>query len=315
MAKKQPSLEKVVKGSLLANIQMMGYANVIRSWEKGKGAAILDEWRAAIGDDKRFLQELYGLNNLIRAADQSRELAKKILGELHPDDSETFSSIRYKALNLMNDLEELPFRNLADKARGIRDLQTLEECLALADECEGELRGLFDAHDLAEEDYYSDVDGVDLPRLIPDDLETFCHDARLINRVDRGGVRETMTMGPYVSDIAKAVRAPRNERHYRELMGHLDRERLKADTLMFGAKGANLMVLQSLLPAINQIMAGVEVPLFNLLSVELYRKWKVRESIENDLRGFYDDMADKDIFVRSSAVFSEDEESSTGAGI
>lgn len=113
-----------------------------------------------------------------------------------------------------------------------------------------------------------------------------------------------------------------------------DRERFDQLRLQYGAKAANLMLLSELVPQINKLRRGwfdveIAVPDFQVISVDSYRIWREGKLIDGDLQPYFDwasalqdddrwhsdEPAPADYIVRSSAVFSEDGESVTGAGV
>lgn len=115
----------------------------------------------------------------------------------------------------------------------------------------------------------------------------------------------------------------------------VDKEKFYTLRKKFGAKAANLVLLEEFMPAINDFLEKsgifrnkIKIPPFVPVSVELYQKWVNQEDIEADLlelfaqtshlkidgHGMYQDEKDAYI-VRSSAVQSEDGEELSGAGI
>jgi hypothetical protein len=56
----------------------------------------------------------------------------------------------------------------------------------------------------------------------------------------------------------------------------------------------------------------IEIPEFNLLGVDVYKQWLLGEAIRDELKEFYTGGA---LMIRSSAVYSEDGEAMTGAGV
>jgi hypothetical protein len=106
------------------------------------------------------------------------------------------------------------------------------------------------------------------------------------------------------------------------VIGTVDREELERQTRIYGAKGANLEVAKTVLAKLkeSQLVAemnyiDVVIPDFERIPVEVYRKWKRGESITDDLKPFFDWIKGRCVMVRSSAVFSEDGDENTGAGI
>lgn len=113
----------------------------------------------------------------------------------------------------------------------------------------------------------------------------------------------------------------------------VDRERYQSFRLKFGAKAAGLMMLSETTPAINKLrgysLDKLAVPEFQAVPVDLYKAWKEGQEIDKDLKPYFDwatdlkedrkwytgDMERANYMVRSSAVYSEDGEELTGAGI
>ncbi len=115
-----------------------------------------------------------------------------------------------------------------------------------------------------------------------------------------------------------------------------DKERFNQLRLQFGAKAANLMILSEYVDDLNRLRKvnpydGVEiaVPEFQTVPVSYYRDWKVGKLMDEELLHYFewvnglvddnsrysDEPDPAPYIVRSSAVFSEDGESVTGAGI
>lgn len=113
-----------------------------------------------------------------------------------------------------------------------------------------------------------------------------------------------------------------------------NKEEFNALRLEYGAKAANLIILSSLVNNINQIRKDhsrikLAVPDFKAVPVKLYQAWKDGKLTDDDLRPYFewaDGLKEDDhehwnkknsasYIVRSSAIFSEDGESLTGAGI
>lgn len=114
-----------------------------------------------------------------------------------------------------------------------------------------------------------------------------------------------------------------------------DHERFDQLRFEYGAKAANLIVLSELVGDINRLrkdsLFGVKiaVPDFQTVPVDSYRAWREGKLIDDllqpyfdwagalqeDDRRYWDDPSPADYIVRSSAVFSEDGETVTGAGV
>lgn len=99
--------------------------------------------------------------------------------------------------------------------------------------------------------------------------------------------------------------------------GKFDRLRLQ-----YGAKAANLILLSEMVGDINvlrnnSINLEIAVPDFRAVPVTLYRAWREGKLPNDNLNPYFEWVSgvDTDYIVRSSAVFSEDGENVTGAGI
>lgn len=114
----------------------------------------------------------------------------------------------------------------------------------------------------------------------------------------------------------------------------LDRERFTGLRLQYGAKAANLITLSELGADINRLRGNrffgirLVVPDFKAVPVGLYRAWREGKLPDSELQPYFDwasslkyedrwqdEPLNSDYIVRSSAVFSEDGENVTGAGI
>ena len=90
----------------------------------------------------------------------------------------------------------------------------------------------------------------------------------------------------------------------------------------FGAKAANLAAIQ---PAIREldasnVVGGIEIPKFEVVSVDLYENWLKREITGADIWELFNKAQSLSsisggVMVRSSAVLGEDGEASMGAGV
>lgn len=114
-----------------------------------------------------------------------------------------------------------------------------------------------------------------------------------------------------------------------------DKEQFDQLRLKYGAKAANLIILSQYTANISKAIrknysAKLEVPEFQAVPVEFYRAWKEGKLTDEDLRPYFENASrlkekgkydyegtehSATYIVRSSAVFSEDGENLTGAGI
>ncbi|MBU1018580.1 MAG: PEP/pyruvate-binding domain-containing protein [Patescibacteria group bacterium] len=107
------------------------------------------------------------------------------------------------------------------------------------------------------------------------------------------------------------------KRFYAEV-GHVDIDKVRRDTLVYGAKGANLDVLAGFISKIvgfDPEVGHFEVPEYIKIPVDVFIKWRNGEDIVDDLRPYYEWAKGKEVVLRSSAVFSEDGDDRMGPGL
>lgn len=122
----------------------------------------------------------------------------------------------------------------------------------------------------------------------------------------------------HLGDIATALQRANFHIHFEETLGTLDKSKLEADTLLYGAKGANLEELGRIREAVKGFglaSFGYEIPEYRLIPVSIYEKQMRGERILDDVSDVYNWINKRKVIIRSSAVFSEDSEEATGAGI
>ncbi len=130
-------------------------------------------------------------------------------------------------------------------------------------------------------------------------------------------VRHGNSSSNVFSKVAEAIQRANFEIRAERFLGKLDRNALAADTLLYGAKGANLKVLEQVAERINTVSfrTRFQVPPYTRLGIAIFDKWKKGEDVSADLKEAYEWLAGREALIRSSAVYSEDAESATGAGI
>lgn len=125
-----------------------------------------------------------------------------------------------------------------------------------------------------------------------------------------------------VMNLFEKIRAIKGMHEIRSVLGTVDKETLNQNRLKYGAKGANLILLKNLIPKLQgtsfeNCLKMTNIPEFELVPADIYLKWASGENTEIELRKVYEDVQNWDcpLAVRSSAVYSEDGENITGAGI
>jgi len=127
-------------------------------------------------------------------------------------------------------------------------------------------------------------------------------------------------MSAYImNDIVFFLQKIKFEERFKNEIWTLDLERLKQETQKFWAKWANLIIIRDLIDKIlnflNSLKKSCYIPDFDTIPVAIYDKWVKWEDITADIKPYYDWIKWRKIKVRSSAVYSEDGEDSTWAGI
>jgi len=101
-------------------------------------------------------------------------------------------------------------------------------------------------------------------------------------------------------------------------VGTLNKEALREDTLRFGAKGANLNLLSSIVDKVSSVVGRYQpytVPEYQLVPVSVYEKRDVETDFTAAVENIFSWVNGRSVIIRSSAVYSEDAENLTGAGI
>jgi hypothetical protein len=130
-----------------------------------------------------------------------------------------------------------------------------------------------------------------------------------------------------LEELILSIREVYVEQNLHGKIGKIDDKKLEQDRMQFGAKAANLTAIIEALakeglhfiekgknPSIIDIPV-VEIPDHIAMSIDVYRKWKAGEDISVDLQKIFAWTKGRSVMVRSSAVFSEDGDNLTGAGI
>lgn len=134
-------------------------------------------------------------------------------------------------------------------------------------------------------------------------------------------------------EVAKAAIVRHQLEKRLEQLPARDKEQFNQLRLKYGAKAANLIILSGLTGNINKAIKNhydveLGIPDFQAVPVEFYRAWRKGKLADDDLRPYFEwvnglkekerwaeEEHNSDYIARSSAVFSEDGENVTGAGI
>jgi hypothetical protein len=125
----------------------------------------------------------------------------------------------------------------------------------------------------------------------------------------------------HLTDVLDMADRVRRVLQFRSDVESCNKSQLEADRLEYGAKGAYLNSLSDLFerlranPDFCNLVSSVSIPEYSLVSVEVYQKYMQGIDIRDDLKVIFDRFKGKPIIVRSSAVYSEDGDETTGAGV
>ncbi len=173
---------------------------------------------------------------------------------------------------------------------------------------------------------------------LPTTWQTLSEPSRLSVRLNMHG--SSLLGGPQLLSAVDTVQGALRRLPFEKKLEELpqkDQERFDELRLQFGAKGANLILLSELVGTINELQRNkfcdleIAVPDFKVVPVDIYHSWKAGKPIDDELRTYYEwakelkeepdwresdtELQSSDYIVRSSAVFSEDGATVTGAGI
>lgn len=120
-----------------------------------------------------------------------------------------------------------------------------------------------------------------------------------------------------LSDVAESLQSAHFDVKFRETLGSLDKSKLAEETLKYGAKGANLNELKRIQTAVREILEfrDYEIPDYRLIPASVHEKQNTDKRILEEVNDIYQWINKRKMIIRSSAVYSEDSENATGAGI
>lgn len=140
-------------------------------------------------------------------------------------------------------------------------------------------------------------------------------------RMRRGSKKESLTfsVGHFLKNSLEAFQLMEFEEVVHDTLPPINHAQVRSDTLSYGAKNANLLEIQRKLDSFRMLMKRVkvslEIPRFAAVPASLYESYMRGENIDVELRTWYEWMGGEAVHVRSSAVYGEDNEHVTGAGV
>lgn len=133
-----------------------------------------------------------------------------------------------------------------------------------------------------------------------------------------GGTERLIALFP-VPRILRGFHRMSYQAHVADMRIDADHERIREETLVHGAKTANLREMQRILPSLQAILRrnciSIDIPAFESIPAAVFTNWKEGKDIDEPLQAAYGWIAQREMYVRSSAVFSEDNDGATGAGV
>lgn len=271
----------------------------------------LESLRGDCSNDASYVQRLRQINQILIREDRNPfDALQEFLCGIDQESARIAvdHAIPYRIFEILNKIRCLPFAELGEMAKTVHSQSDIQEKLRLADACEERLHTLLQERQL----YLLDRNFEPEERLTPETLTSVYSRTEIYEKTE-----ETFRDATGVLDAILAIRGARREAETLQKIGHIDRDRLETNTALYGAKGAHLLALQEIAPVIDDVLAkgGFTLPPFELLPVSIYQRWKNGEDITGDLRPLYDLTAGGAMHIRSSARYSEDNATMTGAGI
>jgi hypothetical protein len=208
-------------------------------------------------------------------------------------------------------LEYQPMRDIENAIDSIDDNLPLEERYQLVTKLRSDLESITASGKL----FLLDRSGEE-KQIFPQDVKNLSdHDILSFHYSD-----SATNCGSFLERVMGKIVAIETEKELMDEIGCIDKAELNKNRLRFGAKGANLLMISRLLSKFitgkfGLIVYGISIPTFELIDTNTYQSWKNQCDISEKLRTVYESFCGKPIMIRSSAVYSEDGENLTGAGI
>lgn len=328
----KPSISGIeeVRERLLQQIEAVGLADAVAQILRDvlaipadidvSDSAFLDARRKELQNDQQFRAELLTLLQFaVRLSkhipDSTVHFCRRLgkAADMWAVKESIQWSLQPLLLHYIERIEDAPFDELAEQVNALHNIDGIQGRSKMADACFAGLERLVREHRI-----FKDPDFIEptTRRIEPADLKQLrLNDSLKIVTTRR--VREEWRPHLQTTEIMQSLNAIWRERDIRQNVSHVNEDQLRRDTGIYGAKGANLEALRKLVPELYRSLSSVQahVPPFNRIPVDVHAQWKQGDDIRSQLKPFYDWKGREDIMVRSSAVFSEDNERTTGAGI
>jgi hypothetical protein len=203
------------------------------------------------------------------------------------------------------DIELVPLNRLAKQINNETKLQKIQE---LSSELEEKIDSILQKNE------YFIWDGHNEEPLTKEMFSWLGTREMVVQKINQ----KTVTLNGF-ENIAFALQKAKFEINFQKFLGQINKEELKKETEKYGAKGANIQEVSKIINAIQNVTHSIDphciIPDFERIPTSVYKKWKKGESIRDELQPLFQWIGGRKIMIRSSAVYSEDNESSTGAGI
>ncbi len=285
-------------------------------------SAYLDSLRTMMADDAALLRLLYSLDSYVQRI--SRSISDSTVHFCHRmgPTADVFAvkpaveyDLKYLVQTYLEHIEDLDFTLLLYNSASLQGQSDPVERAEAADQLLERLGQLVDAHDIfmvaeGAELAYQRLSAANVLQLMQSPYEAQ-------SRWMRNGT-QVWREHSQTREILRLLDTAKCERKILQAIGHVDETKLRAETLTYGAKGANLEVLRTLAPKINMILrtgCSFTIPPFERIPTSLYERRVQGEDIREDLRPYFEWIDGQETWVRSSEVFSEDNEATTGADI
>lgn len=318
-----------MRAKLLAQIQTIEYLALFREFieacdstsESGDPTMdLLDGYVAMHRDQGEAFENLEQLTRLWQCDDWRQYLVHHMKQHCGADEEDYMVELRMARLvdlgtDRVADMQTQPFDQLLAEVEACRALPDGENRRRKRQELLADLRSLTREHYLTADSY----GGGEEERWVLSEKDDELYCPRNVSLRCNVGGAETHVKLFSVQKILDTIRRIQFEELVNDSLVPVDHERIKAETLEYGAKTANLREVVRVLPSLRQLLernyVHINVPRFEGMPASLYDLWSSGEDIDPHLHRYYEWIGRKSVYVRSSAVYSEDNAGATGAGI